>query len=261
VPVTLRHDWPAEGVLRITLAKPEKLNALDHRMLDEIAATLDATDAKCVVITGGDGIFSAGYDIGGLNHQDDFMVEAEKLVAHPCSSAMDALQRFDRPTVAAIGGCAIGGGLELAVACDFRIAAGDATLGMPPARLGLVYSHTGLRRFMDAIGEPRTRELFLLGENVDAATALGWGLVNRVVAVDQLQDAAIEVGARFAANSSSALAGNKQALRLLLDAKWHLGSALEHELLELRRASFASEDLREGLRAFSEKRRPRRSRQ
>ncbi len=93
----------------------------------------------------------------------------EALVAHPFTEAIDALEAFPWPTLAALPGHTIGGGLELALACDIRVAQEGIKLGMPPAKLGLVYSHTGLRRFIDAIGAARTRELFLLGSYIDAA--------------------------------------------------------------------------------------------
>ena len=127
-----------------------------------------------MIVTGAHGMFSAGYDIGEIP-DEEFEERAERLVAHPFTQAIDALEAFPMPTLAVLPGHTIGGGLELALACDLRVAAGGVKLGMPPAKLGLVYSHTGLRRFIDAIGAPRTRELFLLGRNIDAATALALG--------------------------------------------------------------------------------------
>ena len=119
-------------------------------------------------------MFSAGYDIGGLP-RDEFAHRAESLVAHPFHDAIAALDAFPYPAVAALNGHALGGGLELALTCDLRLAAESAKLGMPPAKLGLVYSHTGLRKFIDAIGVTRTRHLFLTARNVSAATRLGMG--------------------------------------------------------------------------------------
>lgn len=206
-----------------------------------------------MILTGADGMFSSGYDIGDIP-DDVFTVEAEKLVAHPFTSALDALDGFDRPTVAACGGHTIGGGLELALACDFRVAASAIKLGMPPAKLGLVYSHTGIRRFIDAIGVPRTRELFLLGRNVDAGVALAWGLVHEVVAPDEVPAAGVRWAAELAANAPLSVTGNKRVLRTLLDAKWALDAETEAELIALRRACFASEDFKEGVRAFAQKR-------
>ena len=119
----------------------------------------------------------------------EFEERAEGLVAHPFTEAIDALEAFPLPTLAVLPGHTIGGGLELALSCDLRVAQAEIKLGMPPAKLGLVYSHTGLRRFLDAIGAPRTRELFLLGRYIDAPTALAWGLVNRVAPGEQLRGA------------------------------------------------------------------------
>jgi enoyl-CoA hydratase/carnithine racemase len=201
-------------------------------------------------------MFSAGYDIGDIP-EDVFAVEAEKLVAHPFTAALDALDATDAPTVAALPGHTIGGGLELALCCDLRVAADGILLGMPPAKLGLVYSHTGLRRFIQAIGAPRTRELFLLGRNVDAATALGWGLVNRVAAADDLEDVSLDLAGELAANAPLSVRGNKQVIRTLLDHDMALDEATERELVALRESCFRSEDMREGVRAFAEKRPPR----
>src|SRR5947208_3547911 len=256
MPGQLLQDEPADGVLRLTISNPAKRNALDHAILDGIASVLGSTDARAVILTGAAGMFSSGYDIGDIP-PDVFTVEAEKLVAHPFTSAIDALDAFDRPTVAACGGHTIGGGLELALACDFRVAADGIKLGMPPAKLGLVYSHTGLRRFIDAVGVPRTRELFLLGRNIDAATALGWGLVNRVVPESQLAETALELASELAANAPLSLRGNKRVIRELLRAEGRLDPDVERELIALREACFRSEDMREGVRAFGEKRPPR----
>jgi enoyl-CoA hydratase/carnithine racemase len=251
----LLHDEPADGVLRLTISNPEKRNALDHAILDEIAAALRETEARCVVLTGAQGMFSSGYDIGDIP-DDVFSVEAERLVAHPFTTALDALDAFDRPTLAACGGHTIGGGLELALSCDLRVASDQIKLGMPPAKLGLVYSHTGLRRFIDTIGVARTRELFLLGRNVDATTALEWGMVNRVAPADEVAELAVELAAEMAANAPLSVRGNKRVIRALLEAEGRLDPEVERELIELRQACFASEDFQEGVRAFAEKRPP-----
>ena len=198
-------------------------------------------------------MFSSGYDIGDIP-DDVFAVEAERLVAHPFTSALEALDATDLPVVAALPGHTIGGGLELALCCDLRVAAEGIELGMPPAKLGLVYSHTGLRRFIQAIGAPRTRELFLLGRNVDAHVAEAWGLVNRVVAADDVQRTALALARELAANAPLSVRGNKRVLRELLAADVRLDEDVERELIALREACFGSEDLKEGVRAFAEKR-------
>ena len=251
-------DEPAAGVLRLTISNPDKRNALDHPILDAITATLGqlaapGADARCVVITGSGGMFSAGYDIGEIP-EDEFEERAERLVAHPFTEAIDALEAFPLPTLAALPGHTIGGGLELALACDLRVAAEGIQLGMPPAKLGLVYSHTGVRRFIDAVGAARTRELFLLGRYIDAPTALQWGLVNRVAPAPELEPVSLELGLELAGNAPLAQAGNKRVIAALLEAEGKLPEQVAQQLIELRRASFASEDMREGVRAFAEKR-------
>jgi enoyl-CoA hydratase/carnithine racemase len=251
-------DEPSPGVVRLTISNPEKRNALDHPILDAITATLarlarPETQTRCVIVTGAHGMFSAGYDIGEIPDAE-FEERAEALVAHPFTEAIDALEAFPWPTLAVLPGHTIGGGLELALACDLRVAQDAIKLGMPPAKLGLVYSHTGLRRFIDAIGAARTRELFLLGSYIDADTALQWGLVTRIAAPEDLEARALEVAGELAGNAPLSQTGNKRVIRALLAAESELAEEVEQELIELRRASFASEDMREGMRAFAARR-------
>jgi enoyl-CoA hydratase/carnithine racemase len=254
-------DEPADGVVRLTISNPEKRNALDHPILDAITATLAElgsadSGTRCVIVTGAHSMFSAGYDIGEIP-DEQFEERAEALVAHPFTEAIDALEAFTYPTLASLPGHTIGGGLELALACDLRIAGDAVKLGMPPAKLGLVYSHTGLRRFIDAIGAARTRELFLLGRYIDAPTALQWGLVNRLAPGAELESASLTLARELADNAPLSQTGNKRVIGELLRARGALAKDVEDELIELRRASFASRDMREGMRAFAEKRAPR----
>jgi enoyl-CoA hydratase/carnithine racemase len=254
-------DGPAADVVRLTISNPAKRNALDHPILDGITATLTQLSApdspvRCVLLTGAHGMFSAGYDIGEIP-DEEFEERAERLVAHPFTEAIEALEAFPWPTLAMLPGHTIGGGLELALSCDLRVAADSIKLGMPPAKLGLVYSHTGVRRFLDAIGAARTRELFLLGRYIDASTALSWGLVNRVAGARELETVALETARELAGNAPLSQRGNKRVIAALLDSAAQLPHELEAELIELRRASFASRDMREGMRAFAEKRTPR----
>jgi enoyl-CoA hydratase/carnithine racemase len=249
-------DEPAEHVARLTISNPDKRNALDHPILDALTEVLGELDARCVVLTGAHGMFSAGYDIGGMP-RERFAEEAEKLVAHPFAAAIGALEAYEYPIVAALSGHAIGGGLEVALSADLRVAAAGIKVGMPPAKLGLVYSHTGIQKFIDTVGVARTRELFLVGRNVPVERALEWGLVNEVVDGAGLQDRTLELAAEIAANAPLALSGNKRIIRELLAAEARLDPEVERELVELRRACFTSEDFREGVQAFEEKRPPR----
>lgn len=240
-------DAPAAGVARVTIENAAKRNALDAEILEGLAATLPTLDARCVVLTGAGGAFSAGYDIGNLTPE-----RLADVLIHPFEAALAALDDVPVPVVAALGGHAFGGGLELAMACDLRVCAPGAKLGMPPARLGVVYSHTGLRRFVDAVGSARTRELFLTARPVGADEALAWGMVNEVV--EDVEARSVALASEIAALAPLSQRGNKRVLRALIAP---LDPALEAELEALRREAFASEDFAEGVRGFIEKRPPR----
>jgi enoyl-CoA hydratase/carnithine racemase len=251
-------DRPAEAVARLTIRNPEKRNALDHDILDAIATAMEDLDngieTRCVIITGSEGMFSAGYDIGDIP-EEVFAEEAERLVAHPFHRAIEAVEAFPFPTLAAINGHALGGGLELAVACDLRVAASGAKLGMPPGKLGLIYSHTGLLKFIDTVGPARTKELFLMGRNVDAQRAEQIGLVNEVIEGDGFEQAAVELAGEIASNAPLSTKGNKEIIRRLTSFA-RMSSDVERQMIDLRLSSFSSEDFREGVRAFGEKRAP-----
>jgi enoyl-CoA hydratase/carnithine racemase len=251
-------DSPAEAVVRLRVNNPERRNALDHEILDALAETVPRLDhgieTRCLLITGAPPVFSAGYDIASIPSAT-FERDAEALVAHPFQAAIEVLSSFPWPTVAAINGHCIGGGLELAVTCDLRVCAVGAKLGMPPVKLGLVYSHTGLRKFLDTVGVARTKELFLTGRNFDAARAAEIGLVHEVVADDRLEAVAVELAAEIAANAPLSMRGNKSAIDLLT-ASPVLSDQQEAGLVALRESCFASEDFREGIEAFAEKRKP-----
>jgi enoyl-CoA hydratase/carnithine racemase len=250
---TLKVDAPAPGVARLTISNPEKRGALDRELLEELTAALGRLDARCVVLTGEGRSFCAGYDIEELMREGyDDGVEA----AHPFPAALAAIEAYPYPVLAALNGYAIGGGLELAIACDLRIAAAGIQLGMPPAKLGVVYAHTGLNRFLTAIGAARTRELFLTGRRIDAATAERWGLVNEVAEADVFADVTRALAAEIAANAPLSLRGNKAAIRALVTRAGALDADTAAALDVERRGAFESEDLREGLRAFGEKRPP-----
>jgi enoyl-CoA hydratase/carnithine racemase len=251
-------DEPAEAVARLTLNRPDSRNALDHELLDGLAAAMPSLDRgielRCVLITGAGKAFSAGYDIASIP-SETFERDAESLVAHPFHAALEAIAGHPWPVIAAINGHALGGGLELTLTCDLRIAARGARLGMPPAKLGLIYGHTGLQRFIDAIGVPRTKELFLTGRNLEAERAEEIGLVHEVVDDDAVENASVNLAAEIAANAPLSMKGNKHAIDTL-NSYARLTPEQERELIELRESCFGSEDFREGITAFAEKRKP-----
>jgi enoyl-CoA hydratase/carnithine racemase len=259
-------DEPAENVVRIKISNPAKRGALDHEILDWLATLIQQQNAYCVIITGDGPVFSAGYDIGNFPEADlgdenvvdrTFSREAESLVAHPFTEAIEAIEAYPYPVIAAINGYAIGGGLELAVSCDIRIASRGVKMGMPPAKIGLIYSHTGLRKFIEVCGVGATSELFYVGRNVDADRALSLGLVNHVVEPGELDATALAMAAEIGGNSPLSLAGNKEIMRTLRGYGISLPEEVARRMVRLRESCFTSGDFVEGIRAFAEKRPPR----
>ena len=251
----LVRDEPRDGVTRLRISNPTRRGALDHEILDTLAETVGSLDARCLLITGSEGMFSAGYDLGNLDGRQ-FEERAEQLVAHPFHDALEALEEYPFPVVGALNGHAIGGGLELALTCDIRIAARGIKLGMPPAKLGLIYSHTGLRKFLELCGPAHTAELFYVGRNVDADRGREIGLVSQVVEPDDLDEHALDMAGEIAANAPLSLAGNKRILGTLRAYEGALPEDVEQEMVALRESCFETEDFREGVRAFAEKRAP-----
>ncbi|HEY2715251.1 MAG TPA: enoyl-CoA hydratase/isomerase family protein [Solirubrobacterales bacterium] len=237
-------DWPAAGVARLTIDNLARRNALDWAILDALAETVPGLDARCLILRGAGTAFCSGYDLASFDPEQPFEAQAERLVAHPRTAALDAIAAAPMPTIAAIEGFAIGGGLELATVCDFRLASADSRFSMPPARLGIVYSHRGIGRLLELVGPARTREMLLLGASVEAATAARWGLVTEVAGPGALEAAALAMAERAAALPAAAVAGNKQVLEQLLEARRQLDGERESKLLELRRRSFSAPELR-----------------
>jgi enoyl-CoA hydratase/carnithine racemase len=255
-PRVVRADHGDVRVLEIT--HPAKRNALDFQALEELEAACDAVGpdgVRCLVLRGaGDEAFSSGFDlaeialVSGRGERPD---EAVERVA-------DALDRVPCPTVAFLNGSAFGGGFELAVTCDLRVAREGVRLAMTPAKLGVVYPEGGLRRFADLVGAARTRELFFTGRAIDTSTALAWGLVNRVVPAAAAEAEALALAAEIAANAPLAVRGMKRILRLLEGTHERtLSDAEREEIATLRRRAFESADLVEGRVAWEERRPPR----
>ena len=251
----LMLDRPAPGVVRLRIDNRARRGALDHELLDALAQIVSGLEARALILTGTGPVFSAGYDLGNLAGQD-FERDAEALVAHPFHAALEALEAFPRPVIAALNGHAIGGGLELALTCDLRIAARGIKVGMPPAKLGLVYSHTGLRKFLELCGPEHTAELFYVGRYHDAESAREMGLLGRVVEPSELEAAALGTAAEIAANAPLSVEHNKRILRTLRAHAGALPDAVERDLVQLREACFHTEDFREGVAAFAAKRTP-----
>ena len=243
----------ADGVACITLSRPPA-NAFDLALSRELGEAVreagERDDIGAIVLTGGRRLFAAGADLKGLATATS--AEAKPQV-DALGGACDLLEAIPKPSVAAINGYALGGGLEVALACDLRIAAEDAQLGQPEIRIGVIPGAGGTQRLVPVIGRGRASDLVLTGRSVDAAEALRIGLVDRVVGPDEVLDAALELARGFAAGPRAALAAAKRALRAAVEVPGAEGIAEERALfLQL----FATADQREGMAAFLEKRPP-----
>ena len=242
---------PLDGVALLTIERPEVLNALDFDLLDELAdvlAELDRDDAcRAIVLTGsGERAFAAGADIGELAGQTPVSLVAENRFA-----VWDRISAVTKPLIAAVRGFALGGGCELAMACDLIVAGEDAQFGQPEIRIGVMPGAGGTQRLTRAIGKARAMELILTGRSMTAREAEAAGLVSRVVPSESTVAEALALAARIAAQPPVAVRAAKEAIRLADELPLRAG--LEHE----RRSFFllfATEDQREGMAAFVEKR-------
>jgi enoyl-CoA hydratase/carnithine racemase len=234
----LRH--PPVNALSLAL-----LDALEHRLL-EVAAT-----ARAIVITGDGAYFSAGADLKelatiGLDRAGEIVARGQALF-----SSLEALRP---PVIAAINGLAVGGGLELALACDLRVAGESAKLGAPEVTFGLMPAYGGTQRLLRLVGPAKARELVFTGSMIPAAEAARIGLVNRAVPSGQELRAARDLAHTIASRAPRAVAGSKRAMVLGADLELAAGLKLEAETFD--REVLRSEDLGEGLQAFLERRPP-----
>jgi enoyl-CoA hydratase/carnithine racemase len=243
----------ADGVGTIRLDRPP-MNALNEQVQEELrAAATEASDnaeVRAVVVYGGAKVFAAGADIKQMR---DMSYEDMAARAGALSSALDSLSRIPKPVVAAVTGYAFGGGCEIALACDWRVAADDAKLGQPEINLGIIPGAGGTQRLPRLIGPARAKDLVMSGRVVDAAEALAIGLVDKVVPAAEVYDAAVALVRRYTTGPALALRAAKLAIDGGLDLPLASALALESELFA---QLFATEDRREGMAAFVEKRKP-----
>jgi len=240
------------GVALVTLDRREALNALSSGLLAELDAKLAALDAdpdcRAIVITGaGERAFAAGADVRELSAETPDTLHASDLFA-----AVDRVATLATPTIAAVRGFALGGGCELAMACDMLIAGDDAKFGQPEILIGVIPGAGGTQRLARAIGKARAMELVLTGRRIDAAEADRLGLVTRVVPAAETVATALELAATIAAMPPLAVRAAKAAVRAGQDLALADGLRYERDRFE---ALFATDDQREGMAAFLEKRR------
>jgi enoyl-CoA hydratase len=244
----------AEGIRTLMVDRPEKLNALNSEVLSQLEAAVAAAgldpETRCLIITGaGEKAFIAGADIGELAKVSPVTARDH---ARRGQAVFEGIEKLPVPSIAAINGFAYGGGLELAMACTLRVASENAKMGLPETSLGIIPGYGGTQRLARLVGRAKALELVLTAEKgITAAEAHRLGLVNQVVPAGQALAAAVALAKRMTANGPAAVRYAMEAIQTGLDMTLAGGQALEATLFGL---CAATEDMKEGMSAFLEKR-------
>ena len=248
---TLILETPADGVLLIRLNRPQALNALNSQLLGELSQALDTAETddavRCLVLTGSERAFAAGADIKEMSDKTYAQMFSQDFF----TPAARRIEQFRKPIIAAVSGFALGGGCELAMLCDFIIAAETAKFGQPEINLGVMPGIGGTQRLTRFVGKSKAMDMILTARMMDAAEAERAGLVSRVVAADKLVDEAIAAATKIAAQSPLAVMMNKELVNTAYETTLSAGVAVERRLFH---SLFAFDDQKEGMAAFSEKR-------
>lgn len=238
----------------LTLNQPKAMNALNARLIEELTEAIDLItqddSIRVLIVTGGEKVFAAGGDIKAMLNCDP---QAAKAYVRPIHKVFNMIEEMPKPTIAAISGFALGGGVELALVCDLRIAADTAKFGFPEINLGIFPAAGGSQRLPRLIGMSRAKELMFTGDTIDANRALEIGLVNQVVPASELMDAALKLAVKLSKKSPLTMGVLKSSLHSMLNTGQNTGLEMELEKLCF---LFASHDQKEGIQAFVEKRKP-----
>lgn len=253
-------DWPAAGIARLTLTRPDRLNTLTFGLLADLERLLEGlaeAPPRALILTGEGRAFCGGAYVAYFTDPDSRLADDPRAIreiyVRRIQAVFDQITRLPCPTLAAINGHALGGGFELALACDFRLAAAGATLGLPEARLGAVAGANGVQQLHRLIGRAKALEVLMLGERLSAEQARDLGLVSAVHADEDLAGAALAFARRFLALSPLALAETKRAVYRTET----LDSAAAHEVaLDAVQIAASGPDWREGMSAFKARREP-----
>jgi len=244
-----------ENIVWITLNRPHRLNAFNDVLIEELSEALDTVEndpsVRCVIITGeGDRAFSAGADITAFPKATP--VKAEEF-ARGGQKVFSKIEEMSKPVIAAINGYALGGGLELALACDFRIASEHAELGSPEINLGIIPGWGGTQRLVRTVGLRNAKKLVMLGERIKADEALKMGLIDKVVPFEKLREEAKALAKKLAEGPPIAMKYAKHALNFGSQVPLDIGLRLEATLMAL---LFSTQDIKRGIEAFMSKRKP-----
>ncbi len=251
--VITRHEG-ADGALDselITLNRPKQLNALNDQLMDELGQAMSAADADptvgCIVITGSEKAFAAGADIGAMQTYGYMDVYLGNYITRN----WEQIRQVRKPVIAAVAGFALGGGCELAMMCDFIIAADTAKFGQPEIKLGIIPGAGGTQRLPRAVGKSKAMDMILTARMMDSAEAERAGLVSRVVAADKLLPEALSAAATICAMGLPAVMMAKQCVNRAFESALADGVAYERQVFH---SLFATEDQKEGMAAFVGKR-------
>jgi len=243
-----KHD----SVALIRLHRPAVLNALNGELMDELSDALQGFEqddnVRVIILTGSERAFAAGADIAEIRHQ----TFADAYRSNFVTANWEQITRCRKPVIAAVAGLALGGGCELAMMCDFIIAADNARFGQPEVKVGTLPGAGGSQRLTRAVGKAKAMDMCMTGRTMDADEAERCGLVSRIVPADRLLEEALDAARTIASYSSMATMLNKEAVDRAFETTLAEGLLFERRLLH---ASFATEDQKEGMAAFIEKRR------
>jgi len=247
--IEVRTEADKVGV--ITLNRPKQLNALNNQLMDELGSALKAFDADdaigCMVVTGSEKAFAAGADIGAMASYSFADVYKSDYITRN----WETIRSIRKPVIAAVSGFALGGGCELAMMCDFIIAADNAKFGQPEIKLGIIPGAGGTQRLPRAVGKAKAMEMVLTGRMMDATEAERAGLVSRVVPLDKLMDEVLGAALQICEYSQLAVIAAKESVNRAFDGTLADGVMFERRLFH---ALFATEDQKEGMDAFVNKR-------
>ncbi len=243
-----------DSVCTLTINRPESLNALNMDVLRDLDEAVDAAaadgDVRVIVITGAGRAFVAGADIQAMADLD---MQEGRAFGQVGQILFRKIEKMEKPTIAAVNGFALGGGCELALCCDMRVASDQAIFGQPEVGLGITPGFSGTQRLTALVGKARAAELILTAQNIDAAAALEMGLVNRVVPADRLMEETAALASKIAANAPLAVRWANSAIKRGMRTDPDTGISIEADLFGM---CFATEDQKEGMRAFLERRKP-----